>query len=202
MAERRVPGLDREQITAAAVELLDEVGLEAISTRRLAAALGVRAPTLYWHVRNKDELLDLVAEAICADAFAIDETAPWREQLTSGLHQFRRLVSSHRDAATLLRRRPPTGPHRLRHIETTMRILSAAGLPESEIGGVTALLAAHVLNSVAEEQPVIGAARAAADSEEWPTLRRVGPAMPRSAEDSFELGIQILLDGIAARLAG
>src|SRR5687767_6624523 len=81
--------LDRDRITRAAVALLDEAGLAGLSTRRLATALGVQSATLYWHVRNKDELLDLVAETICADAFTIDRTLPWREQLASGLRQFR-----------------------------------------------------------------------------------------------------------------
>ncbi|MCP3800291.1 TetR family transcriptional regulator [Allokutzneria sp. A3M-2-11 16] len=100
-------------VTEAAVELLNEVGLAELTTRRLAAKLGVRSPTLYWHVRNKAELLDLVAEAICADAFDIDETQSWRDQLADGLRQFRELLLRHRDAAELLRERPPQEPRRL-----------------------------------------------------------------------------------------
>src|SRR5215217_5701271 len=84
--------LDRQRITEAAVELLNEVGLAELTTRKLAAKLGVQSPTLYWHVSNKETLLDLVAEAICADAFVIDQSLSWRDQLASGLSQFRALL--------------------------------------------------------------------------------------------------------------
>jgi TetR/AcrR family transcriptional regulator, tetracycline repressor protein len=187
--------LDQRQITQAAVQLLDEVGLAGLSTRRLAAKLGVQSPTLYWHVRDKAELLDLVAEAICADAFDIDGTLPWRDQLLSGLRQFRDLLMAHRDAATLLRERPPTGPHRLGHIETTVRILFEAGFSEDEAAGIARLLAAHVLSSSAE------AGRALATSlSGYPHLERVAPAYTRmSGDDLFELGIEIILDGLEHR---
>lgn len=192
--------LDVDRITQAAVDLLDEVGLDELSTRRLAAKLGVRSPTLYWHVRNKAELLDLVAEAICADAFRIDETQPWREQLTAGLRQFRALLLRHRDAAPLLRERPPTGPHRLGHIDTTVGILLRAGFDADESAAISRLLTAHVLNSV---EPPRRAAREAAppDAAGHPNLRRVAPAFVRqTGEEVFELGIEVILDGLAARL--
>lgn len=201
--------LDREQITNAAVELLDEAGLGGLSTRRLAAKLGVQSPTLYWHVRNKTELMDLVAEAICADAFQIDETLPWRDQLASGLRQFRALLLTHRDAATLLRERPPTGPRRLEQIDITVRILLRAGFSEDDAAGVSRILSAHVLASVEDYPP-----RSADDSGAGPppamldalanfeSLHRVGPSFSRlDGEAVFELGVQILLDGLSARVA-
>ncbi|WP_158883211.1 TetR/AcrR family transcriptional regulator C-terminal domain-containing protein [Amycolatopsis anabasis] len=208
----RAKRLDLRQITRAAIELLDEVGLAELSTRRLAAKLGVRSPTLYWHVRDKAELLDLVAEAICADAFDIDTTLPWRDQLADGLRQFRNLLLSHRDAAALLRERPPSGPHRLGHIETTVRILLEAGFPEHEAAGISRLLAAHVLNSAQEETRALippeapGAERAptelAARLRDFPQLRRIAPAYTGlSGADLFELGIEIILDGLEHRAA-
>ncbi|GAA2829402.1 TetR/AcrR family transcriptional regulator C-terminal domain-containing protein [Crossiella cryophila] len=150
--------LDLPRITAAAVRLLDEHGLAALSTRKLAAELGVRSATLYWHVRDKDELLDLVAEAICAEAFDIDDTLPWRDQLATGLRQFRTLLRTHRDAAQLLRLRPPRGPHRLGHIETTTRILLTAGFTPTDTAAISVLLADHVLASAAEDDRRAGAA--------------------------------------------
>jgi TetR/AcrR family transcriptional regulator, tetracycline repressor protein len=192
--------LDLVRITQAAVELLDEVGLAELSTRRLAAKLGVRSPTLYWHVRDKAELLDLVAEAICADAFRIDETQPWREQLTAGLRQFRGLLLRHRDAAQLLGERPPTGPHRLGHIDTTVGILLRAGFDADESAAISRLLTAHVLNSV--EPPRRDAEEAiGADVTDYPNLRRVAPAFARqTGEEVFELGIEVILDGLEVRL--
>ena len=199
------PPLDRDRITRAAVELLDEVGLAGLSTRRLAAKLGVQSPTLYWHVRNKAALLDLVAEAVCADAFAIDAALPWREQLADGLRQFRALLLAHRDVADLLRERPPTGPHRLGHIETTLRILLDAGFDEPDAAAISQLLTAHVLNSVPAPRPEADRAELAAMRERmagYPSLARVAPEFARQDPAAvFELGVGVILDGLAARLS-
>lgn len=192
-------GLNLDVITRAAVALLDEVGLAELSTRRLAAKLGVQSPTLYWHVQNKAELLDLVAEAICADAFDIDATLGWRDQLTSGLRQFRALLLAHRDAAALLRERPPTGPNRLGHLDTTVRILLEAGFSPDDAAGVSRLLTAHVLDSVptrVEPSDAVTEQMAA-----FPNLARVEPAFGRLSDtDLFELGVAVILDGLQQRL--
>lgn len=192
-------GLTLDVITRAAVELLDEAGLADLSTRRLAAKLGVQSPTLYWHVKNKAELLDLVAEAICADAFDIDATTSWRDQLASGLRQFRTLLTGHRDAAALLRARPP-GPARLGHIETTVGILLDAGFSPDDAAAISRLLAAHVLDSVPAREP--GDPGPVIDRmADYPNLARVGPAFGRLSDaDLFELGVEVILDGLEQRL--
>ncbi|RSN47764.1 TetR family transcriptional regulator [Amycolatopsis sp. WAC 04197] len=197
----RKGSLDLAKITEAAVELLDDAGLAELTTRRLAAKLGVSSPTLYWHVKDKAELLDLVAEAICAGAFEIDGSLPWRDQLASGLRQFRAMLLRHRDSAALLRERPPTGPHRLGHIETTARILLEAGFSEEDTAGISRLLTAHVLASVETlpaRKPDEGFL---ARLEAYPHVGRLGPAFARqSDEELFELGVEVILDGLAARL--
>lgn len=191
-------GLTPDVITRVAVELLDEVGLAELSTRRLADRLGVRSPTLYWHVKNKAALLDLVAEAICADAFDIDPAASWRDQLASGLRQFRALLLAHRDAAALLRQRPP-GPQRLAHIETTVRILLDAGFSPDDAAGISRLLSAHVLDSV-PAAPAGDPGPVVASMADYPNLARVAPAFARLSEtDLFELGVEIILDGLERR---
>ncbi|MFC9086092.1 TetR/AcrR family transcriptional regulator C-terminal domain-containing protein [Nocardiopsis dassonvillei] len=229
--EPRRQALDRQRIIRAAVELLDEAGLDGLSTRRLADRLGVRSPTLYWHVRNKDELLDLVAEAVCADAIRIDETLPWPEQLVSGLRQFRALLLAHRDAAALLRERTPVGPHRLGHIDTTLRVLLSAGFSEDEAAAVSQLLTAHVLSSVEgftsrrdsagreartenagmekktdTEKKTYAGSRPGLSAEhlaDHPHLRRTLPAFARlSAEEVFETGVEIIVGGLVQRARG
>src|SRR5262245_51288610 len=119
-------GLNPAVITAAALALLDEAGLAELSTRRLAAKLGVQSPTLYWHVRSKAELLDLVAEALYADVPLVVPAPDWRPQVTSGLHELRSIVTRHRDAAALLRERP-AGPRRQEHAESLVTVLREAG---------------------------------------------------------------------------
>ncbi len=193
-------GLNLDVITRAAVQLLDEVGLAELSTRRLAAKLGVQSPTLYWHVKNKAQLLDLVAEALCADAFDIDATLGWRDQLASGLRQFRALLLAHRDAAALLRERPPTGPHRLAHLETTARVLLEAGFSPDDVAGISRLLSAHVLDSV-PVPPTEPAEPGPVPAADYPNLSRVAPAFDRLSDtDLFEVGVTVVLDGLEHRL--
>ncbi|MCR6484178.1 TetR/AcrR family transcriptional regulator C-terminal domain-containing protein [Amycolatopsis sp. OK19-0408] len=190
--------LDRRQITEAALDLLDEVGLGELSTRRLAARLGVSSPTLYWHVKDKAQLLDLLAEAVCEDAFEIDETRDWRGQLEQGLHQFRAILLKHRDAATLLRQRPPLGPNRLAHIESTARILKDAGFTNEDTAGIARLLTAHVLASV-DEPPNAEAAKAVREKlEGYPAARELA-LTTLTADDLFVLGTEVILDGLAQR---
>lgn len=112
-------------------------------------------------------------EAICTNAFAIDESAPWRDQLTSDLRQFHALLLAHRDAATLLRERPPD-PRRLDHIETTVRILLDAGFTPDDAAGISRRLSAHVLDSVPAREP----GPPGPSSRKWRTTR-TSPASPR-----------------------
>ena len=190
--------IDRARIIAAAIELLDEGGITHLSTRKLAERLGVRSPTLYWHIRNKAELLDLVAESLCAEAFDIDASAPWRTQLEQGMSQFRNLVRSHRDVAVLLRERPATGPNRLGHIDTTLRIMLEAGLTPEDAARFSRLLVALVLAPPPVTEP-FGAGSAAAQESlgNYPSLQRVSPALAHvSKDDLFDLGVRVILDGI------
>jgi len=98
--------LDRRTIAAAALDLLDEVGLEGVTTRRLAERLGVRGPSLYWHFKTKDLLFDHMADAMFADAIAVDDavlkTRAWDEWLAAGARVIRRAALSRRDGARLL----------------------------------------------------------------------------------------------------
>lgn len=78
MARPRKPLLSRERIVEKASALVDAEGLDAVSTRRLAAELGVSGPSLYNHFRNKDEILDAVADAVSAqvDLSMFEESDP------------------------------------------------------------------------------------------------------------------------------
>src|SRR5262249_14902999 len=73
--------LDRNQIAAAALRILDDEGYEALSMRRLAAALDAGTMTLYWHVATKDELLALVVDLVVANVAPPNRDRDWIAQL-------------------------------------------------------------------------------------------------------------------------
>jgi TetR/AcrR family tetracycline transcriptional repressor len=95
--------LDRHQVVDEALRLLDAEGLDALSLRTLAARLGVQAPTLYWHIGSKAELLDAVADAIMDEAIrAIPASGPGddgAEWLLAALVELRAAMLRHRDGA-------------------------------------------------------------------------------------------------------
>jgi TetR/AcrR family transcriptional regulator, tetracycline repressor protein len=104
--------VSREEIVVTAVRLLDEVGLDGLTLRRLARELGISAPTLYWHIRDKRELLDLVAERIMAEHRAgqpsLSEIAdPWERLAESFRRQYRAIIA-HRDGARVFAGNRPT----------------------------------------------------------------------------------------------
>ena len=98
--------LDRQQVIDEALHLLDDGGLDALSLRTLAGRLGVQAPTLYWHIGSKAELLDALADAIMDDAIralpqsrADDNWAAWMLAALAGL---RGAMLRHRDGARIV----------------------------------------------------------------------------------------------------
>ncbi len=102
MARRTQINLDRKQLVTAAFDLMQEVGLDALSMRALAARIGVQAPALYWHVSDKAELLGLMAADIHAQTrAAVADAADWRDWLRAFGHSFRRQLLQRRDAAKL-----------------------------------------------------------------------------------------------------
>ena len=199
----------------AALEVLQADGFDGLTMRRLAAQLDVKAASLYNHVRNKDELLAFVADAICAE---IPPPAPglgWREQLRRGSHAIRRVLLAHRDGARVMAASPPSGPNRLRTIEDLLRVLKEAGFRRSEIADVSFVLSSMVIGFVLDEsmgeQILPGSSaeqREAArrwfkslPADRYPNFVRLADAFAdSSAERRFELAVKAMLDGLELRL--
>ncbi len=158
----------RAEIVATGLALLDEVGLAGLSLRRLAERLQIRAPTLYWHVRDKRELLDLLAEAILAEALA-DWHQPqpgqaWWEWLAERSRALRSGLLAHRDRALVLSGRRPT-PQSLPAIERQLSTLVGFGFtPRDALLGVLSL-SAFVIGDVLDVQGQLERARPEASTD-------------------------------------
>ena len=110
--QRRV--LTRERVVAEALAIIAENGVDALSMRALATRLGVVAGALYRHVRNKEQLHDLVLDGVLAEVDArIERLAPWTEQIRVLTHRLRAVLEEHPGIAGLLKTRDPLGPHSL-----------------------------------------------------------------------------------------
>ena len=119
-AERRP--LTRDAIVDAALGLLDRQGLAGLSMRRLAQELGVGAASLYWHVRDKEELLGLLLDRIVGESEVPEpDPANWQEQIKQVGRENRRLLLRHRDAAQISLGRIPLGRSRCQCSSATSR---------------------------------------------------------------------------------
>jgi AcrR family transcriptional regulator len=146
------PALDQSQIVQAALDLLDEVGFDGLTMRNLAKKLGIQAASLYWHVRNKQDLMSLLAEEICASIREPDRTLSWQNQLEAMANEYRQVLLAHRDAAQVLASSGgPSGPKRLRLTEIGLRTLLDAGFSQKDAAYAGMLFNDFVIMSVLEE---------------------------------------------------
>jgi AcrR family transcriptional regulator len=211
--DRRRP-LDRAQVVRAGLELLDELGLDALTMRELAKRLGVKAASLYRHVRDKDELLILMADEICAEIELPPPGLPWREALPEMGRRARRGMLAHRDGARLLASTPPAGPRRLRQIEAILGLLASSGLSPRDAAWAGYHLNNFVTESAADEARMAATAAQmgithaklmaearrqfrALPADQFPTLTRMADHLTEDDPDAlFEFGLQLWLDGL------
>jgi len=193
------PGpLTREGIIDAALSLLNQEGLNRLSMRRLADSLGVQAASLYWHIKNKSELLQLMADKICEKMDWPDGAGmPWREKGRRGMVSYREALLQYRDSAEIFADTPPLTPNRLRLIESLYKALGQAGLSHEEVVLTADLLNNYVIGFVMEE--VRFAERSGQQGEENEARPDSHPVLP-DMEKRFHYGLEIILDGIHFRL--
>jgi AcrR family transcriptional regulator len=131
----RRPQLTRERVVAEALAVIAQDGVEALTMRSLAARLGVVPGALYHHVRNKEQLQDLVLDGVLAEVdYHVDHSPPWTEQLKVLAHRLRAVLEDHPGVAGILKTRDPLGPHSLALAEAFLGPLQAAGFGDREAG--------------------------------------------------------------------
>jgi TetR/AcrR family tetracycline transcriptional repressor len=208
-------GLDREQVINAAIDLMDEVGLDGLSLRRLATKLGVRAPALYWHFKNKQELLDQMAETILARNLAAEapqRAEDWDEWVAARARELRQSLNRYRDGAMLAASTRPRGVQ-LVTIERYLSVLCAVGLSPAEAMWAMIAVGNYVSGFTLDEQADRmrgGDDQGPQDRDRLLRLLEAYPLMAASvievgdpqSEENFERGLQVVLDGIRYKLAG
>lgn len=164
------PALSRDAVVQAALDVLESVGIEGLSMRVVADRLGVKAASLYWHVRDKEQLLESVAEAIVDRVEVPISRSGWREPVAAACDALTELLAAHRAAAAVVMASLPA-VRRSRLVHDLARTLALAGLDEPE-GAAVALVvevaAAAVLGAdPAGQPPPGGALTLAIDSGSW-----------------------------------
>src|SRR4029453_10397124 len=146
--------LTRERVVAEALAVIAHDGVHALTMRSLAARLGVVPGALYRHVRNKQQLHDLVLDNVLAEVDVhLDPALGWTDQLTAVAHRLRRGVEDHPGVAGILKTRDPLGPHSLALAEAFLGPLRAAGFGDREAGLAFFLLVDYTIGVAVSGTP-------------------------------------------------
>jgi AcrR family transcriptional regulator len=207
--------ITRDAILEAALRVMDQEGMDSLSMRRVADELGTGPASLYWHVHNKDELLQLLFERL-NDEVELPEPDPscWQDQLRDLGRQVRALGRRHRDYARISLGRVPSGPSLARLAEWIFQLLIPVGIPEQVIAYCGDLMSLYVGAYAFEEslgppsptgEPLsaeqIGAMfrdyLQSLPAEQFPHVHRAGDLLfAGNADDRFEFGLDVLIRGI------
>jgi AcrR family transcriptional regulator len=227
---RRDRGLSRAEIVRAAIAVADAEGPEAISMRRIAREVGAGVMSLYWYVSSKEELLDLMLNAIEAEIEVPDPSGDWRADLGVFAHRTRDSLRRHRWAVDFIGSRPPSTPNDVRNLERLLALLDGLGVEDVRlIFGVFMTVATFVIGAVIREAQEVHFQReqerveasltpeeVQAEHEryrawfesagEFPHIAKlmksgVDPDDPDTREERFQFSLDCVLDGIAAKLA-
>jgi len=215
--KRNQQPLSREQIVEGAIHFLQKNRLEELSMRRLAAELNTKATSLYWHVANKEVLLDLVLDHMFGEVHLPEGENGWTEDITAVMSDLRRVLRAYRTAAHLVVSRPTVGPQTLRVFEFVLSALQRAGFEKDIIPLAYDLLTNYTIGSVLVESSWFSAHGSDSDEvaqgeeiahflrslpeEDFPTLTAFSDTLFRQDEDAkFTFGLKRLLAGLAVDL--
>jgi AcrR family transcriptional regulator len=211
--QNRRPQLTRERVVEEALAVIAHDGAQALTMRRLAARLGVVPGALYHHVRNKQQLQDLVLDGVLAEVdLDLDPALGWTEQLKVLAHRLRHVLERHPGIAGILKTRDPLGPHSLALAEAFLAPLQAAGFGNREAGLAFFLLLDYTIGfavsspvtSVNEQRVRDEAIRTqlheffrSLPPDRFPALVALGEHVwVDNRDERFTAGLQVLVDGL------
>jgi AcrR family transcriptional regulator len=209
--------LSQDAIVHAALRVLDRDGSAGLSMRRVADELGTGPASLYWHVANKDALVNLIIDRVAGEV-PLPEPDPdhWQEQLREWLLGVRRVFERHPGVAALTLGRVPTGPNVLRWAEWTLALLRGAGIPDRIAAfagdllglylgatGYEATLPAPSAGgepvSAEESTAMVRGYFASLPPDQFPNvLATLDELFSGGPEERFELGLDVILRGLAS----
>ncbi len=210
----RERNLERTQVVTEALALLDEVGYNGLTLRKLADRLHVKAAALYWHFKNKQDLIDTMAATMILRSFERNQAPSqnWRDLLGWVARTNRQALISHRDGVQILAHANMSQTNMMDGLEALMRSLTEQGFNSEHAMASLFAVIRYTIGCVFEEQadPRGEDLRTERlhlvqlDPERYPYMNKViTPIMRKRRENPqfmFELGLNIILDGIGKGL--
>jgi AcrR family transcriptional regulator len=218
--------LSRDEIVDAAIAIADAEGPDAVSMRRIAQVLRAGTMSLYWHIANKEHLLDLMLDALLAEVEVPDPSGDWQADLRAYARSARAVLLRHRWVIDFIGGRPGMGPNTLRSIDRSLALLD--GLPldlataMTILQSITTYVTGVVVRELQElrlerqlEQSGASAEEMEAEARAWGARlqaaggfehfvqifeQNVDPDARETREQRFTFGLDCLLDGIAVHV--
>ncbi|ANN19296.1 TetR family transcriptional regulator [Amycolatopsis orientalis] len=218
------PALSQAQIVAEAIRLLDVEGVDALSMRRLGTALNAGATSLYRHVANRDELIELVVDEVYGEITVPDGDSGWREAAVVGAQSVRAMILRHPWIASLLGSVGLSylGPNVMRLNERLLAVFVSAGFPDDEADQAISAVISYVIGmGTTEAAWLTTVAKSGRSEREWaehlrPAVEEAAREYPhqrdrlvrddvetdpeRLRDEKFRYGLERMLDGLETRL--
>jgi AcrR family transcriptional regulator len=195
--------------------------------RRIAQVLRAGTMSLYWHVTNKEHLLELMLDALAAEMRVPDPSGDWRADLQAVARENRAMLLRHRWVMDFVGGRPPLGPNTLLNLDRSLAMLDDLGVDTALVFNILETVSTYVLGATLREVREMRAQRDheqfGISPEEWEPLRKawrdrldadgrfshvvrfldqdIDPDAEETRDERFEFGLDCVLDGIAVKIA-
>lgn len=214
--------LSRDRVVEAALRIMDDEGLDAVTMRRVAREVGVEAMSLYHHVRDKEDLLDAICSLVMQEFRFPDEDRPWVEVARDGAREWRRVLRDHPNVMAVWaeRQQPMTDLEAFLPMEFALRVISRAGIDERAAVQVFNVIGGYIMGVVMMEVGAMFSASTtrgdrSVDLHGKPGAADIPPMLPADRlpylvaslpyladcdpDEQFEYGLDLLLTGIQAK---
>jgi len=200
------PAVPLDRILAAAIELVDEHGADALSMRSLAQRLRSGTATLYRHFANRSELVAMMVDRLLGEIELDAETVaalPWQQACISFAQIMFDALGGHGNLASLLIGHVPMGPNALAHRELILSVLLDSGFPQVVAAHAYATVARYVLGfgiqlpgSATDRDAELAAAFHELDPSRYPATVAVADELPVPLEEEFAYGLRLIVAGL------
>jgi AcrR family transcriptional regulator len=201
--------LSRERVLSTALNLADEEGIEALSMRKLAEVLGVKAMSLYNHVANKDDLLDGIVDRVISEIEVPDLRLDWKAAMRRRANSAHEVLLRHPWATMPIVSRINVGSAMLRYVDATLGCLVEAGFSFEMADHAWNAIDGHIYGFTlqelnfpleASEYPKVAASfMSMIPYEQYPYMNQLSQRVIDGGYDglhNFEFGLELILDGL------
>jgi AcrR family transcriptional regulator len=209
-AEKPKPHLSRDRVLQGAVQLADQVGMEGLTIRNLAGALGVKPMTIYYHVPSKEAIVDGMVDLVFTEIALPPAGVDWKTAIKTRYKSAREVLGRHPWAAPVMESRTSPGPATLHHHDAVLGCFRRGGLSLELTAHAYAILDSYLYGFALEEAALPGGGQneivdLAADLMDafaggYPHLHEFTTQHVMrdgySFGNSFEFGLDLIIDGL------